>query len=381
MLIARAHLPEGRLGAGLARLEAECARIMAAFGAAGATSVEPAALQPAEVLLDLYGEDIRARAYVTHDPVEGEMMLRPDFTVPVVRLHMAHGAEPARYAYCGPVWRAQEPGSARPSEYLQAGFELFGGEEAAEADAEVFALIAGVLGEAAPEVATGDMGVLAAVVDGLTTSEARRAALRRHLWRPARFRRLLERFGARHEEERAARAELLAAAAAEGVEALIARAGEMIGLREGGEIAGRLRRLAAEAATPPLSPGEVALLEEVLAVAAPMGEALSHLMGLAGEAPGLGSACARLEARMEALARRGIAAEHLAFATSFGRTTLEYYDGFVFGFAAPGRPDLPPIGSGGRYDRMTSVLGGGRGIPAVGAIIRPEALIAAGGGA
>ena len=53
-------------------------------------------LQPAGTLLDLYGEDIRARAYVTDDPVRGEMMLRPDFTVPVVQAHMAHGGGSAR---------------------------------------------------------------------------------------------------------------------------------------------------------------------------------------------------------------------------------------------------------------------------------------------
>ena len=72
--------------------------------------VEPAALQPADVLLDLYGEDIRARAFVTRDD-GAEMMLRPDFTVPIVRLHMDAGAEPARYVYCGPVWRRQDAGS------------------------------------------------------------------------------------------------------------------------------------------------------------------------------------------------------------------------------------------------------------------------------
>ena len=60
---------------------------MGVLGSTGAMRVEPAALQPADVLLDLYGEDIRARAFVTRD--EGaEMMLRPDFTVPIVRLHM-----------------------------------------------------------------------------------------------------------------------------------------------------------------------------------------------------------------------------------------------------------------------------------------------------
>ncbi len=40
----------------------EAARLVAAFRAAGAVEVEADILQPAEVLLDLYGEDIaRAR--------------------------------------------------------------------------------------------------------------------------------------------------------------------------------------------------------------------------------------------------------------------------------------------------------------------------------
>ena len=50
------------------------------FQQAGAATVQAAILQPAETLLDLYGEDIRARAYVTSDPLRGEQMLRPDFT-------------------------------------------------------------------------------------------------------------------------------------------------------------------------------------------------------------------------------------------------------------------------------------------------------------
>jgi ATP phosphoribosyltransferase regulatory subunit len=378
VLAARAHLPDGRLGEGLARLKAETARLMDAFAAAGATAVDPAALQPADVLLDLYGEDIRARAYVVADPAQGEMMLRPDFTVPVVRMHMAHGAEPARYAYAGPVWRAQEAGSARPSEYLQAGFELFGGGDPAQSDAEVFALIRDLVGADAPLVETGDMGVLSAVVEALETAPHRRAALRRHLWRPARFRRLLDRFGAGHAAETAARAPLLQAVARDGAAAVIAEAGVEIGLRGADEIAARLDRLALEAATPPLSPAQVAGIEAVLAVSAPMAAALATLRGL--DVTGLGPACDRIEARMAALAARGIDAAGLSFSTSFGRTTLEYYDGFVFGFSAPGRADLPPIASGGRYDRLTRALGA-TGIPAVGAIVRPEALLAARAGA
>ncbi|MGM0586570.1 MAG: ATP phosphoribosyltransferase regulatory subunit, partial [Pseudomonadota bacterium] len=72
------------MGRGLDALAAELARLDALFAGAGAEAAEPATLQPADLLLALYGEDIRARAFVTHDPVDGELMLRPDFTVPVV---------------------------------------------------------------------------------------------------------------------------------------------------------------------------------------------------------------------------------------------------------------------------------------------------------
>ena len=91
-----------------ADIRAEAKRIQSVFVAAGAAPLEAELLQPADTLLDLYGEDIRARAYVTQDPLRGERMLRPDFTVPVVQMHMAHGAEPARYTYSGEVFRRQE---------------------------------------------------------------------------------------------------------------------------------------------------------------------------------------------------------------------------------------------------------------------------------
>ena len=80
---------------------------------------------------------------------------------------------------------------------------------------------------------------------------------------------------------------------------------------------------------------------------------------------------------MAALDARGVGAADLPFEAAFGRTTLEYYDGFVFGFFAEGRPDLPVVASGGRYDALTAVLGQGRSIAAVGGVIRPEALLEA----
>lgn len=362
------------MGPGLARLEGEVARVLGVLRSTGAMMVEPAALQPADVLLDLYGEDIRARAFVTRD--EGaELMLRPDFTVPIVRLHMDAGAEPARYVYCGPVWRRQDAGSTRPREFLQAGFEVFEGGDPAAHDAEVLGLIVEALGDAPVDLVTGDLGLALAAIDALETSAARKAALRRHVWRPARFRALLRQFGEGQGRETARRAALLATEAAGRTAEWVAD-GVAVGLRAPEDVAARVAHLAEEAATPPLAAADVARIEAVLAVKGDAPVALAELRRLAGGAPGLAAAVDRVEARLAAFSARGIAPEALRFEASFGRTSLEYYDGMVFGALPRGRADLPPVASGGRYDALTRVLGGGSGIPAVGGIIRPEVLVA-----
>lgn len=356
-------------GDALAALGAETDRILACFAAAGAVRVEPPSLLPAATLLDLYGEDIRARAYVTNDG-QAEMMLRPDFTLPVVEEHMESGAEPARYAYCGTVWRRQEGG--KPTEYLQAGFELFDGADPAASDAEVFALIRAALDDAPVEVATGDMGLVLAAIDGLGTTPARRAALRRHVWRPNRFHRLLSRFSTTRDDK----ANLLAAARAGEAADLIKAAGPHVGLRSADEILGRIARLVEEDDTVPLSRAETDLIETIFGLKDTCPGALAQLQDMRADAPFLTAAVDQFEARLAALSARGIDPETLPFEGSFGRTTLEYYDGFVFGFIAGGRPDLPVIASGGRYDALTRALGRGCEIPAAGGIIRPQALLA-----
>jgi len=334
---------------------------------AGAVRVTPDILQPAGTLLDLYGEDIRARAYVTHDTSLGEMMLRPDFTVPVVQAHMAGGAEPARYAYAGPVFRKQS--SLRAREYLQVGYEVFARDMEAAADAEVFALFARLLEGYGLRPVTGDMGLLTAAVAGLSTTERRRAALLRHVWRPKRFRALLERMRGQGPlaDDRAALVDRLRAAP---VEALMAEAGPHLGLRAEDEIAARVAALLEDAGAAPIPDEQAQALEALLQLAAPARAALAQMraMGWAALAPALD----RLEARLDALDAQGIDTETLPFEASFGRTNMEYYDGFVFGFIA--RDDLPPVATGGRYDALTAVLGQGRAIPAVGGVIRPDLL-------
>ncbi|MBY4894987.1 ATP phosphoribosyltransferase regulatory subunit [Rhodobacteraceae bacterium N5(2021)] len=361
-----------------AAIRAEAEALQATFK--GAVPVDAPMLVSADTLLDLYGEDIRARAYTTHDPDRGEMMLRPDFTVPVVEMHMRDGAEPARYTYLGEVFRMQSVGAGLPSEYLQVGYEVFDRTAPLQADAEVFALFSKALADVPTRAVTGDIGVLLAAIEALSTTEARKAALRRHVWRPRRFRALLDRYtGAAPAPH--GREAYLAAARAQGLAAMIAQAGPPIGLRTTDEINARLARLEAEAEAPMIDAMEAEVLTELLALKAPLVQATNILSNYAVDLPGLQGAVDRFAARVEALAAAGVAVDTLPFEASYGRTQMEYYDGFVFGILSA-TPGQPPLATGGRYDALTRVLGARQGedpreIPAVGGVIRPELVLAA----
>ncbi|MEL0437634.1 ATP phosphoribosyltransferase regulatory subunit [Phycobacter sp. K97] len=347
---------------------ARAARLRMNFEAAGAQVVDPPLLQPAETLLDLYGEDIRARAYITSDALRGEQMLRPDFTVPVVQMHMRQGAEPARYTYAGEVFRRQEHDPDRANEYLQVGYEVFDRDDPAGADAEVFALIALQLRGLSVRAATGDIGILMAAVEGLNTTEKRKSALMRHIWRPRRFRSLLERYAGRVALPESRR-KLLS------TEGPLSGSAPAIGKRRAAEVDARVELLRADAAMPPISEHELLALEALMTVRETLPYAIEQMRDIAVDLPSILPALDRLEARTAAMKARGIDVESLDFEASYGRTSMEYYDGFVFGFYAEAKPGLPPVASGGRYDALTRQLGQGDEIPAVGGVLRPDLML------
>ncbi|NIZ61108.1 ATP phosphoribosyltransferase regulatory subunit [Sedimentitalea sp. CY04] len=349
-------------------IQTRAARLRMGFEAAGGRVVDPPLLQPAGTLLGLYGEDIRARAYVTIDALRGEQMLRPDFTVPVVQMHMRDGAEPARYTYSGEVFRRQEIDADRANEYVQVGYEVFDRDNPAAADAEVFALFALQVRDLKLRAATGDIGILMAAVQGLNTSARRKAALMRHIWRPKRFRALLDRYAHRVSVP-APREALLS------TDGVLTGSSVEIGKRSRAEIDERIEALREDAALPPIAEKELLALEALMAVRETVPYALEQMRDIAVDLPSISQALNSFEARAAALAARGVDVESLDFEVSYGRTSMEYYDGFVFGFYAETRPDLPPIASGGRYDALTRQLGQGAEIPAVGGVLRPDLML------
>ena len=61
--------------------------LLALFQRAGYGMIEPPVLQPAELFLDLSGEEMRRRMFVTLDANGAELCLRPEYTIPVCRTH------------------------------------------------------------------------------------------------------------------------------------------------------------------------------------------------------------------------------------------------------------------------------------------------------
>src|SRR3954453_8666454 len=159
---------------GGSRPDARAEALAASYERAGYARVVPAMLQPAEPFLDLSGEDIRKRMYLTIAPGGGEFCLRPDLTIPVSRdyLASAQAGKPAGFCYLGPVFRHR---GTQPAEFLQAGIESFGRADKAAADAETLALgleATAHSGLQTPDVQIGDVALFTALVAALDLAPA-----------------------------------------------------------------------------------------------------------------------------------------------------------------------------------------------------------------
>jgi ATP phosphoribosyltransferase regulatory subunit len=330
---------------------------------AGYAFVEPPIVHEARVFVELAGEDLRRRLFLTSAPDGTEMALRPDYTIPVCLAHLASGAARRRadYAYLGPVFRQR---SGESGEFLQAGIESLGRTDRAAADADVLALALAtvdLLGIRRPTVRIGDSALFAAVLDGLDLDGPWRRRLARTFGDPRRLRALI----ARASDGAGETAVLDRKTARRKAQDLLSASGlATIGSRSADEIADRLMEKSALAVG--IGAKARVALERFLAIEGTPDAALKAMRTLARR-PGLdiGAALDRFAKRIEAFEARGVDSGKLTFAAEFGRR-LDYYTGFVFEVHDPKRRDGRQIVGGGRYDRLIALIGHGQAIPAVG---------------
>ncbi len=356
--------------------DARAEALVAHYERAGYARVSPAILQPAEPFLDLSGEDIRRRMFLTTDPDGHELCLRPDLTIPVSRDYLASPAAGDAVGYCclGPVFRHR--GEA-PAEFLQASIESFGRRDTAAADAETLALgleATAHYGVAAPEIRMGDVGLFAALIAALDLAPAWKRRLIKDFNRSGSLAHDLDRLVSAAAIERPEYQGVLAALAGSDPKAahalvtdLISIAGiTAVGGRTVGEIADRFLEQAALGASSGLPRATRALIEQFLAISGDPDEAADALRQLAAEAElDLSAALDLFESRTGFLAAQGVEVARIRFSTAFGRG-LDYYTGFVFEVHDGQKRVERQLVAGGRYDGLLSRLGAPEPIPAVG---------------
>jgi ATP phosphoribosyltransferase regulatory subunit len=367
--------------------ELRAQQLLASYMRAGYTPIDPPVLQPAEPFLDLSGEDIRRRMFLTSDPLGRELCLRPDLTIPVSRAYLESSAagEVAGYCYLGVVFRHRE-GAA--TEILQAGIESFGRPDKAAADAEMLSLgleATTLYGLAAPEIRIGDVGLFSAFVAALDLAPAWKRRLVKDFNRKWSLAHDLDQLALTPTNGAPEYRGVLAALAGSDPKAahhlitdLLSIAGiAAVGGRSVAEIAERFLEQAALGAGTRLPRETRALIERFLAVRGDPDEAAGELRALAADANlSLSPALDLFETRTGFLAARGVDVGAIHFSTAFGRG-FDYYTGFVF--ELHNARSKGPLIAGGRYDGLLTRLGAHEQIPAVGFAASIEELSACGG--
>ena len=245
-------------------------RALEHFLGAGFVRMEPPVLHPAAIFLDMSGEEIRGRLFLTSGAASEELCLRPEYTIPVCRAYLASdkAGRTAEYSYLGPVFRSQVEGGER----AQTGLESFGRADTEAADAEIFALSMEAAAEVGAPLAArvGDAGLFDSLLEALTLPGVWRRRLRRGIAQGRSLSAILDGRGASAIAQAGVLAALESADHA-GAKALvedllaIARI-DAVGGRSASEIADRFLEQAALRSGPPIDPDKRKALESYLSV-------------------------------------------------------------------------------------------------------------------
>lgn len=320
-------------------------------------------LQPADPFLETAGEDMRRRIFMT-ETVDGQLKcLRPEFTIPICLAYA--GTKQARYACGGTVFRQARAGA---TEFEQVGLEDLGNENTADADAACVIDMLDALALAgidAPQVTLGDQNLFGVVVENLELPRAIARRLVRNFGSDQHIAQLIENLVRGTGNGTSNGSSALAQLATDGaLEPLAQQITDLMRTANLPTTAGRspadiaARMVAKQAETDfRLSADQADILRGFLALEAPLDGVADVLENYATKAGfSFGGALDLFANRADKLAGRG-----LTYKASFGRK-LDYYTGLLFEAEAHGIP----VGGGGRYDRLCTLLGASVAVPAVG---------------
>ncbi|MCC2095625.1 MAG: ATP phosphoribosyltransferase regulatory subunit [Hyphomicrobiales bacterium] len=352
------------------------AALLAHLVAAGYARAEPDVLQPASIFLDLSGEDIRGRIFLTTDANNTEYCLRPEYTIPVCRQYLAsdQAGQVANFSYKGPVFRQRHAG---PVEFYQAGIESFGRTDREPADAEILTTaIAGASAAGAEPVriAMGDAGLLTGFLEKLEINRVWLRRIKRGIMRHQPLEKVFEPPASTSKAtDHTGVLTALEGVDRKGAQALVEDLLSIAGIssvsgRSASDIAERFLEQSSLKSETAFSPEKRQLIEAYLKIGGDPDSASTDIRTLCTDAGiDMDREIDDFDARTGFIAARGFDVTRISFSASFARN-LDYYTGFVFE-AYRSTDGGGPVAAGGRYDGLLKALGAHADIPAVGAAI------------
>ncbi|RCL02157.1 MAG: ATP phosphoribosyltransferase regulatory subunit [Candidatus Tokpelaia sp. JSC188] len=343
------------------------------FSKNGLTVSEFSILQPAEPFLNMAGEDLRRRIFMTTSDNGDSLCLRPEFTIPVCLKHIASGhTTPQHYAYGGEVFRQSCDAN---SSFYQAGIEEFGAANETEADARSLRYATTMLRHIAPTrditILIGDHAIFAAMLAALKLPDGWQKKMRRCFGNNKQLRTLLSELSRPMQSPSLPHtvSKLIThghvQALAEFIEEQMLNTGICPSAgRTPQDIAARLIEKQAIADLH-LDSVVLAALEDFLSINVSLDKAEQTLNYFAARHDlALEDVITLFATRIKDIDNRGLDLTELRYNAAFGRP-LDYYTGFVYEIRNSGHK-LQVLAGGGRYDRLLTMLGASIPIPAVG---------------
>ena len=155
-------------------------RLFKLLGGYSYRQLETPVLEPTELFLRKSGGELASQLYSFTDAGSNSVSLRPEFTSPIMRHYLENESDislPARWQYCGPVFRFDESHPEASGQFTQVGGELIGSSDIS-ADVELLNLALAVpsqLGLTGWSLQLADLDILDSLLDPVGVSERARS--------------------------------------------------------------------------------------------------------------------------------------------------------------------------------------------------------------
>ena len=369
----------------------------------GYRQLETPVLEPTELFLRKSGGELASQLYSFTDAGSNSVSLRPEFTSPIMRHYLENAANitlPARWQYCGPVFRFDVSHPEASSQFTQVGGELIGSSEIA-ADVELLNLAVAVpsqLGLDGWVLQLADLDILDSLLEPVGVSERARSFIIQSMPRLREGRsavpglleegRRLHLVGGSNGSVASGDVDSEDAALRQAVQGLNdtqARSvllgllqwnsADQLGQRTPEDVVERmLQKIRGTDNEEKLRQG-LELASDLAVIKGEPGPALQTVKKTLASAGANQDAVDRLSEVISLMSHGPDIKGQVVLDFSLVRG-LAYYNGVIFEVSHPGWPGT--LGGGGRYDTLSRALGGGDAVPALGFAYNLDALISIG---